>query len=95
MIRPEPGRHVHFIPALHSGATGFADGEPHAAIIVRVWNDRLVNLTVFDRQGYTVARTSVTLQQPGDETPTGDYCRWMPYTVESERKRAATEQSSA
>lgn len=88
MIQPEPGRHVHFIPSADGG--GLRAGQPHAAIVVNVWSDRMVNLTVFSKDGHTLPFTSVKLQQPEDEVPTGcDYCRWMPYQVESAAKKAA------
>jgi hypothetical protein len=79
VIQPEVGRHVHYVPAEHGD--GLRAGEPHAAVVCCVWETRMVNLTVFDRNGGTVAKTSVPLQQPDDPVPAGSYCRWMPYTV--------------
>lgn len=37
------------------------NGEKHAAIIAYVWNDELVNLACFDRNGVAYNRTSVQL----------------------------------
>lgn len=89
MIKPEPSRHVHFIPWTEDAGGGvFSPGQPHAGVIAHVHSDRLVNLMVIDKNGQPLSRTSVPLVQPQDETPTGyDYCRWMPYTVEQEKKR--------
>jgi hypothetical protein len=88
VIQPEPGRHVHYIPAAGDG--GLRAGEPHAAIVTFAHSDRVVNLTVFDTNGVPVPKTSVKLQQPEDETPVGvNYCRWMPYTVKSQAEKAA------
>lgn len=38
-----------------------ADQEPHAAIIVKVWNPSCVNLKVFDENGEDYRATSATL----------------------------------
>lgn len=54
-MKPTKGRIVFF----HA-----ADGEPLAAIIVKVWNDTCVNLAVIDESGTLSARTSVV---QGDE----------------------------
>ena len=91
VIKPEPSRHVHFIPHADcmSSTMRFAGGQPHAGIIAHVHSDRLVNLMVLDMNGSPVSRTSVPLVQPGDAEPTGyDYCRWMPYTVKQAEQKA-------
>lgn len=79
IIKPEPGRHVHFYPR------GSKPGDqPRAAIVAHVWGDRCVNLAVFDKEGNSVVNppTSVVLVQPGDTPPEGQaFCTWMPYTV--------------
>jgi hypothetical protein len=89
VIKPEPSRHVHFIPATDdSGGGCFQAGKPHAGVIAFVHSDRLVNLMAIDSNGHPVSRTSVTLVQPEDEAPSaGDYCRWMPYTVQTAAKQ--------
>jgi hypothetical protein len=85
-ISPTPGRMVWF----------FADAnqtEPLAAIVAHVWNDRMVNLAVIDKDGSPFCRTSVHLVQPGDPGPaTYPQARWMPYQV-GQAKR--TEQAEA
>ena len=86
MIKPEPSRHVHFIP--WTGSDGLLAGTSYAGIIAHVHSDRMVNLMVIDSNGAPVPKTSVPLVQPEDETPTGyDYCRWMPYTTEQAKKQ--------
>ena len=96
VIKPEPSRHVHFIPTSDSSGDGvFQPGVPHAAIIACVHSDRMVNLLVIDRNGRPVSRTSVPLVQPGDVEPVGyDYCRWMPYTLTTEAKRQQQEETA-
>ena len=98
LITPTIGRQVWFRPSkedtLH---TGF--GEPLAATICRVWNDRMVNLQVIDVEGRAHARTSVLLLQ-GDEgyAPVTGHCEWMPYqkgqAKAQETAAAATDSSS-
>lgn len=92
VITPEVGRHVHYYPG--TAGVGLVEDQPHAAIVTHVHGPRLVNLTVFDRNGLPVPKTSVQLQQPGDDAPVGSFCRWMPYTVESERKRRQQDESA-
>jgi hypothetical protein len=59
--------------------------QPLAAIVTYVWNDRLVNLAVFDADGEQVPRIKVLLQQPDDPPPGAlfSYCRWMTYQPRS------------
>ena len=54
--------------------------QPHTALIVHVWGDNCVNLTVFDHNGVPFQFTSVTLLQD-DETPNGAgmWAEWMPF----------------
>ena len=96
VIKPEPSRHVHFIPATDVSGDGVCTaGQPHAGIIAHVWGDRLVNLLVVDKNGWPVPKISVPLVQPGDAEPTGyDYCRWMPYTLATEAKRQQQEETA-
>jgi hypothetical protein len=75
-ITPTIGRIVLFHPgegdALHK--PGYK--EPRAAIVCRVWNERMVNLTVFDPDGIPHGRTSVPLVQENDAKPQGSWCEW-------------------
>lgn len=92
-IKPTVGRVVWFYRANSFDTTAFAapaEGEPLAAIVTRVWNDRGVNLAVFDANGVTHPRTSVPLVQEGDDVPEhGPYATWMPYQVSQAKKHAA------
>lgn len=83
IIKPTVGRVVLFVPKHSSIAFGFdiIAGKPHAATIAYVHGDRCVNLSVCDTNGKHFPRTSVTLRQPGESDPGGDYCEWMPYQV--------------
>ncbi|MFJ1253416.1 hypothetical protein [Cupriavidus sp. CuC1] len=83
MITPNVGRIVHFYSRAHV--------EPEAAIVTYVRGDRMVNLTVFDRNGDSRAATSVTLVQDGDPTPTNHYAEWMPYQKGQAAKTEALE----
>jgi len=62
------------------------DDVPCAAIIAHVWNDRLVNLAVFDENGDCDGWKSVVLCQPEDMTRPGGipFCEWMPYQVKKD-----------
>jgi hypothetical protein len=67
-----------------------APGQPMAATVVAVWNDRLVNLDVIDHVGVHWFMSSVTLVQPGDELPgAGVYAQWMPYQVGQANKEVS------
>ena len=80
MIEPTIGRIVYFYET--PPAEGAKIDGPYAAIITQVWNDRMVNLTVFYPSGTTLGRSSIVLRQPGD-LPAGEYswCEWMPYQI--------------
>ena len=100
MIQPTVGRIVWYYPDERDGMTGGAgDTTPRAAIIAYVHDDHMVNLVVFDTNGMSYSRTSVTLVQPEDPArPDQSYCRWMPYQVkkdhgsESGEKAAGTQE---
>lgn len=94
IISPTIGRRVWYWPSdLDRGLLEFkpqsiieADansGQACDAGVVRVFNDRLVNLSVTDHNGNVHKRTSVTLYQPGDNIThsNGGYCTWMDYQV--------------
>jgi hypothetical protein len=92
MIKPTVGRVVWFYPHAGDSTLCQAPGEPLAAIIARVWSDRVVNLSVIDANGKQEPRTSVTLVQDGDEKPQGYYCEWMPYQKGQAAKTESLEQ---
>jgi hypothetical protein len=77
MIKPTPGRIVHFTahdPVMQPDTT-----QPLAAIITCVWNDRMVNLSIFDQNGGVHARASVPLLQDDDPVPVYFHAQWMPF----------------
>ena len=81
MITPTVGRIVHFYPSDHDNMMVRHGNNPMAAIVTAVWNERMVNLTVFDANGIVHNITSVHLQQPGDPPVVAGtrHCEWMPY----------------
>lgn len=81
MIKPTVGRVVLFVPKSHREGLALNLGQPHAATVVHVWGDRMVNLSVFDSNGKQFGVTSVHLKQPDDTDPGCEYCEWMPYQV--------------
>lgn len=80
MIIPTVGRIVHFT---FGGFDSIVKSEqPFAAIVTYVWNDRMVNLAVFDVNGLPLSRTSIRLLQDDDTAQEGEsYCAWMPYQL--------------
>jgi hypothetical protein len=82
VISPTPGRIVWYHPAPNENLPRIGS-DPLAAIVAAVWDDRRVNLTVFDANGNPQARSSVHLVQPGDgeDRPSGAYAAWMPYQI--------------
>jgi hypothetical protein len=92
MITPTVGRIVWFYAASNAAEAGFCrpfEGEPLPAIIARVWENRTVNLTVFDANGVPHPRTSVPLVQGDDPAPEhGFYATWMPYQIGQAKKHA-------
>jgi hypothetical protein len=95
MIKPTVGRMVYFRPSIFTNSEYFAmplDTEPCAAIIVRVWDDHLVNLSIFDANGTPHAMTSVPLIQEGEPKPEdGFFCYWMPFQIGQAVKTAEVE----
>lgn len=55
--------------------------QPEAATVCYVWDERMVNLRVINKDGHSRAETSTVLRQPDDEPPAHDYCEWMPFQV--------------
>lgn len=79
MIHPTVGRKVWYSPSVHDIGVKFGE-QPMDATIVYVWNDRMVNLVVFDHSGSMLMRHSVQLLQDDDApNPGGGHCYWMPY----------------
>lgn len=74
MITPTIGRVVWF----REGGSDQA-AQPQAALVTYVHSDTMVNLAVFDPNGFNYSKTSVTLVQEGHPVPPWAYCEWMPY----------------
>ena len=91
-IPPTVGRVVLFTPSRLTGDYGFThidSRKPLAAIVAHVFNDALVNLSVFDSNGTPFSRTSVPLVQADEDKPEhGYFCEWMPYQVGQAAKHA-------
>lgn len=71
MITPTVGRVVWYHPEK-------PHEQPWAAIVTYVHSDRMVNLVVFDENGFGKPKTSVQLVQDSDGRGL-NYCEWMPY----------------
>jgi hypothetical protein len=92
MIKPTIGRVVWFTPSKYSDLPS-SGGQALVALIVHVHSDKLVNLAVFDSNGYQHPVTSVDLIQDGEQKPVeGGYCEWMPY---QKGQAAKTEKAEA
>lgn len=74
MIEPTPGRIVWYRRSPDLSLP------PMAAIVVFVHNERLINITFFNKDGMPVPHTEVPLLQDDDEPPhNGVYAEWMPF----------------
>lgn len=85
MTRPSVGRHVWYRGQPWGGAR--YDEQPMAAVVVYVYNERLVNLTVFDHEGQSHSVVSVPLKQPGDRDDQllQHYCEWILHDQQTPR----------
>ena len=82
VIIPAVSRHVWFYPDVEDrGVMIQRDGQPLHAVVIFVINERTVNLSITDHDGFFHTRIGVTLAQPGDDLPGGSYAAWMPYQV--------------
>lgn len=82
VIIPDVSRHVHFFPDDEDTSLMVRRGsQPLHAIVIFVINERTVNLSIIDHDGFFHTRIGVKLVQPGDALPGGSYCQWMPYQV--------------
>ena len=88
MIKPTIGRVVWYWPP-------FKVDQPNAAFICYVHEDDLVNLSIFDEDGHNFPRTMVTLFQGKGQRPSGGFCEWMPYQLESAKGIEALEKKLA
>jgi hypothetical protein len=74
-IAPTVGRVV-WVRNRYGNTSG---GQPEAALITYVWNDRLINVGGFDANGQPFAVTSLPLAHEIDGHESGLYAEWMPY----------------
>lgn len=80
MIQPTNGRIVLFTPVEGDLRFNRLNAEPMSAMVVHVWDNRRVNLSVFDHVGIQRSMLNVTLLQDDDAKPlNGPFCEWMPY----------------
>ena len=95
VIKPTVGRVVWFYPSQNTAEAGFArhpdGGGPYAALIAHVWNDHMVNLSVFDANGAAHPRTSVPMLHGECDVPEHAFCGWMPYQKGQAAKTDAAE----
>ncbi len=95
MIKPTVGRVVWYHPHNVNNAAVAMHGDSerqvtHAAQIVHVWSDTMVNLVVFDSNGVPYSVTSALLLQDDNPCPAEGYAEWMPYQL---GQAAKTEQA--
>ena len=103
MIVPSNGRIVWYTPMRKCGDVDIDTDiiqhdktKPLSAMVVHVWSDRMVNLLVFDSNGFLHGRTSVDLLQDDDPKPEGGrFCSWMPYQLGQAAKAEAAEKKLA
>jgi hypothetical protein len=96
VIKPTIGRVVWFHPSSNSAESGFTPSPICAAIVAYVHSDSCVNLAVFDGNGVSHSKTSVTLIQDGETPPEGGYyCEWMPYQKGQAAKTEAIEKTAS
>ncbi len=69
--------------------------QPEVGFITYVWNDRMINVAGFNRDGYPFSSTSVTLLQDDDAKPEGNFAVWMPYQKGQAAKTEALEAEKA
>lgn len=90
IVSPTPGRILWFFPR------GWHDtANPLAAIVAKVWSDRLVNLCVFDENGQPHPYTSVRLVQGDESVLEGEqHCRWVPHQQRAAQQHQPAEEVS-
>jgi hypothetical protein len=92
MIMPTVGRIVWYHRHVDAGRD--PNGQPLAAILAKVIDERIINLTVCNADGTTFPALHVPLLQEGDqlEDPNAAYAEWTPY---QKGQAAKTEQLQA
>jgi len=97
VITPTIGRMVWYTPNSWDLTQAVRkDEQPFHAMVVYVWNDRLVNLVVYDHNGMFFTKTSVKLLQDDAMPNEGEpYAQWMPYQKGQAAKYEALEKEKA
>jgi hypothetical protein len=90
LIVPTVGRIVWYYPGQNEAIKYHRD-QPLAAVVSYVWSDRMVNLAVYDADGFPQSRTSVPLLQDDDKAPDAAHCAWMPFQKDQAQRYAARE----
>lgn len=82
-IVPTIGRVVHYFPSEADRLEGMEvhSDAPCTALVVYVWSDTCINLTVFDHDGCPWARRSVQINGPssGEAGAVKPRAEWMAY----------------
>lgn len=87
IITPTPGRIVWvYRPADTLDAT-----QPEAAVVTYVHSDHLINVAGWNANGTPFSYTSLTLVQPDEPKPAGNFAAWMPYQKGQAAKTEAAE----
>ena len=89
IITPTPGRVVWLHMPQGSGLA-VKPGQPLAAIVAAVHDDRSIAIGFFDAAGQHHSRERIALVQEGDTAPAGEFCTWMPFQQGQAKKEALT-----
>lgn len=91
MIKPTNGRVVLFQPGPNFPGQQIDPAQKLTAHVVHVYNDRMVNLLVFDSYGVRVPVTSVQLLQDDDKPMSENWAEWMVFQKGQAAKTEALE----
>lgn len=87
IIKPTPGRVV-WLHMPTGSSLPIKPGEPLAAIVASVHDDRSIAVGFFDATGQHHHRERIALVQEGDTAPAGEFCTWMPFQAGQAKKEA-------
>jgi len=92
MIKPTIGRVMWYWPEKED-----REDQPLCALVVRVHDDNMVNLAVFNVDGSSGGALRVPIVQDGSPHTAGDspYCEWMPYQKGQAAKTEAAEKAAS
>jgi hypothetical protein len=66
--------------------------QPEVALVTYVHDDRLINVAGWNANGTPFTLTSLTLVQPDEPKPEGNFAAWMPFQKGQAAKTEALEQ---